>query len=169
MIYNHVTSCTSSVTFDRLHVVAAIFFFDKLPKIAYYLYTAANWICPYAIAFDVLALPFALSRRARRIVGIVIYISSYVFGLILWSFSVGMAWMIWGYTGLFIGLIAFGVGVVPVAFLAALVNAQWKVVVSILIGLVLTFGARLLGIAMQRGQVPSGYQPSQASTKLSAL
>jgi hypothetical protein len=71
----------------------------------------------------------------------------------LWTYSVGIAWLLWGFAGLFIGLIFLGIGVVPVAFVAGLVKADWVVVETLLISVFLTFGSRALGMAMQHSGV----------------
>jgi type IV secretory pathway VirB2 component (pilin) len=52
----------------------------------------------------------------------------------------------WGYGALAVGLIFAGVGVVPVALLAALFHAEWSVLLELVVGIVLTFGARFLGL-----------------------
>jgi hypothetical protein len=75
--------------------VASIVGFAYLPEISYYLYRAAKWVLPWVFLIDVLALPFALSRRLRPLVGAIIFVSSYAFGLLLWTYSVGMAWLLW--------------------------------------------------------------------------
>ena len=94
---------------------------------------------------DLLLLPFAVSRKLRRTVGAVIFVSSYLFGLVLWFFSAIVAFSYWGYLGLFIGLIWLGIGVVPVALLAAALNKAWAIAGVIAADFVFVMGARILG------------------------
>jgi hypothetical protein len=55
---------------------------------------------------------------------------------------------IWGYMALIIGLLLAGVGVWPVALIAALFHGEWSVVLELLVGLVLAFGTRFLGTTL---------------------
>ena len=52
------------------------------------------------------------------------------------------------YVGLIIGLLLAGGGVVPVAFLAALFHGKWALLGFVVLGTVLTFGTRLLGLRL---------------------
>jgi hypothetical protein len=74
------------------------------------------------------------------------YFSSFLFGLSLWAFSCIVVVAIWGYGALAVGLVLAGIGVIPVALLATLFHAEWAWFVNVIIGIVLTFGARGLGI-----------------------
>ena len=51
----------------------------------------------------------------------------------------------WGMVGVIIGLVIAGVGVVPVAMLAALLHGEWQALIVFVIFIVLTFGLRALG------------------------
>ena len=73
-------------------------------------------------------------------------ISSFAFGTLLFAFSCIVVVQIWGYFGLFAGLFFAGVGVVPVAFLATLFHGEWSLFWNTVVGTILTFGTRFLGI-----------------------
>ncbi|MBZ5701100.1 MAG: hypothetical protein LAN84_04575 [Acidobacteriia bacterium] len=101
------------------------------------------------IAFDVCALgllPLCIFRRTRPWAGSGFYLSSFVFGAVLFAFSCLVVVQIWGYGGLIFGLVLGGVGVVPVAFLATLLHRAWPLFWDVVLGTVLTFGTRFLGI-----------------------
>lgn len=101
------------------------------------------------IAFDiciVIILPLCIFRKTRPWAGVGLYIASYLFGTILFAFACIVVVQIWGYFGLIVGLIIAGVGVVPVAFLATLFHAAWPLLLDLIIGTVLTFGTRALGM-----------------------
>jgi len=91
-------------------------------------------------------LPLCGFKKTRPWAGNGFYIASFLFGAMLFTFSCLIAYNIWGYTGLMIGLVFAGVGVVPVAFLATLLNGEWMMLVSIVLGLIMTYGSRLLGL-----------------------
>ena len=50
-----------------------------------------------------------------------------------------------GASAVFVGLFLAGVGVVPVAMLAALFEGSWDLFWDLVVGLVLTFGSRAYG------------------------
>lgn len=102
-----------------------------------------------SIAFDVCVLgllPLCIFRRTRPWAGFGFYLASFLFGIALFAFSCLVVVTIWGYGGLIVGLVLGGVGVVPVAFFAALFHAEWSPFWAVVIGTVLTFGTHFLGI-----------------------
>src|SRR5690242_18068807 len=92
---------------------------------------AMPWLVRAAqIALDIcvfIFVPLCIFRKIRPWVGVGFYVASYVFGICLFGFSCLFVVYIWGYGGLFAGLVLGGIGVVPVAFLAALLHAHWDV------------------------------------------
>jgi TPR repeat protein len=109
------------------------------------------------IVFDIcffVLLPLCVFRKTRPWAGTGFFIASCAFGLLLFAFSCIVALEIWGYTGLFIGLFFGGVGVVPVAFLAALLHGEWLLLLNMVLGVVFTYGTRFLGIYLASGKQP---------------
>jgi hypothetical protein len=90
-------------------------------------------------------LPLCIFRKARPYVGVAFVWASLVFGAVLFAYSCVFVVNVWGYGGLAIGLIFAGVGVVPLALLAALVHAQWSSLFDLSLQIVLMFGTRFLG------------------------
>lgn len=103
-----------------------------------------SWIV-FAINLFIL-LPLGLFRKTGIAGGMGMYISSYVFGLTLWFLGLLLTYFTWGFLGIFIGLLLGGVGVVPVAMLAMLLNSEFFTLVVLIVLTILTFGARALGI-----------------------
>src|SRR5262245_25542560 len=106
--------------------------------------------------------PLAVIRRTRGFSAAGLMIASYVFGACLWITSLLLTWALWGGIAAFIGLIVLGIGIVPVALLAALFRAQWWNLLDLVMLIVATFGTRLLALwlaekvdADQYGQVES--------------
>src|ERR1700756_2292729 len=87
-------------------------------------------------------LPLSAFRKTRPFAGMGYYYASFVFGILLFAYSCVVAFWIWHFTGLIIGLFIGGVGVVPVAFLATLFHGEWDLFWNVVLGTVLTFGSR---------------------------
>ena len=107
------------------------------------------------IAFDVcvfVLLPLCIFRKTRPWAGVAFVYASLLFGAMLFAYSCLFVFSVWGFVGLIIGLIIAGVGVVPVALLAALLHAQWAVLLDLVFGIVLTFGTRWLGARLTEVQ-----------------
>jgi hypothetical protein len=119
--------------------------FDKVFAWLVYAGVATFLICIFILS------PLCIFRKSRPWAGLGYYIASFVFGILLFADSCLFAYSVWGYTGLFVGLVFAGVGVLPVALLAALLHAEWAVLGELLIFLILTFGARILGIRLATG------------------
>ena len=88
----------------------------------------------------------ALFRRTRGFSAVGLFISSYIFGIILWIWSIILTLELWGVFAVIIGLLFVGVGIVPVAILALIFHAQWSSLGDIAIMLVSTYGARVLAL-----------------------
>jgi hypothetical protein len=91
-------------------------------------------------------LPLSFFRKTGMVGGMGIFISSYVFGLTLWFLGLLLTYFTWGFMGVFIGLLLGGIGVVPVAMLAMLLNGEFFVLFVLVLLTILTFGSRFLGI-----------------------
>lgn len=103
----------------------------------------AFWI---VLAIDVaILLPLALIRPTQGFAGMALIYTSYLFGLTLWAWSLLLTYDWWGWVGVIVGLVFAGVGVVPVAMLAALVHGAWVVLGETLFMLVVVYGTRALG------------------------
>jgi hypothetical protein len=92
--------------------------------------------------------PLCIFRITRPWAGVAFVYASYLFGAMLFAYSCVFVVYVWGYGGLVVGLIFAGVGVVPVAILAALLHAEWSVLLELVVGIVLTFGTRFLGLRL---------------------
>jgi len=88
-------------------------------------------------------LPLSFFKITRSISGIGIHISSYVFGLTLWFMSLLITYYIWGIIPVIIGLFIMGVGVVPIAMLASIINGYWDILIELIVLLCITFGSRI--------------------------
>jgi len=115
------------------------------------IFSAITWI---AFALDVLIfLPMAIPESTRRFSSIAILFSSYIFGLTLWMGSLLFCYMLWGLWATVFGLFWFGVGVVPIALLATLIEGRWAEFLTTLVLLSITlssyYGALSLAKSLQ--------------------
>ena len=92
-----------------------------------------------------LLLPMAFFQKTRLWSGFGMIVASYIIGLSLWVLSVLVTIKIWGIGGFLIGLLLSAGTVVPVAFLASVLNGLWSWVGDLLFGVLITLAPRLLG------------------------
>jgi hypothetical protein len=92
----------------------------------------------------VLLVPLALIPRTRVHSAIGFAIASFAFGAILWIWGMAFTYSVWGLFGVVVGLVLFGVGVVPVAMFAALVHGDWSNLGLFIFAAVLAIGCRVL-------------------------
>jgi hypothetical protein len=95
------------------------------------------------VAVILLILP-AFIRKSRGFAAIGYMLASYIFGISLWMYGLIVAYALWGTAGVVVGLVLMGVGVVPVAVVAALLHGEWFAIGNLILGLVMTFGTRAL-------------------------
>jgi hypothetical protein len=93
----------------------------------------------------VLFVPLAIFPSTRGASGNGIVIASYIFGTILWLWAMAITYSVWGMFALILGLMFFGVGVVPVAILAVIFEGEWMALGNLVFLFVLTFASRGLG------------------------
>ena len=112
-------------------------------------------------ALDILIiLPLGIFKKTKGASAIGLVISSYVYGLTLWFWSLLLTYLIWGAFAVFIGLFLAGVGVVPIAILATAIKGEWAVTGQIIFLLVLTFGSRMLGFYFAQKADELAYESS---------
>jgi hypothetical protein len=90
----------------------------------------ADWIpivvgITTAICIFVLA-PLGIFRATRAFAGIGLVTGSWILGAILWIYGAAATFAYWGLIGVVIGIVFFGVGVVPMGFLALALQSQWE-------------------------------------------
>ncbi len=116
-------------------------------------------IAAILLVLDVILLFFAFSRSLRPVIGMLLYGSSYLFGLVTWIYGLAVTLSLWGIVAVIIGIILGGIGVVPIGLLAALVQGHPGIFWTLLGSLILTYLARVGG-ALLAG---SGRAPSSTS------
>ncbi len=137
--------------------VAVLFAVIALPLLfvyglAWFVKNALPWlslVCVIVFAICLLVLlPLSIFRKVRPWTGLGLFFASFLFGTMLFAFSCLVVLQLWGGFGLAVGLVLAGVGVVPVAFLAALFHGEWALLGYVVLGTVVTYGTRTLGIRL---------------------
>lgn len=89
------------------------------------------------------SLSLSISRKSRVIGTFGLTISWCVIGLHLWVWSLIIAYTLAGVFWLIVGLLFAGIGVVPVAFIAALISREWSVAGEVLVAVVIVFAIQM--------------------------
>lgn len=93
-------------------------------------------------------LPLGLFSKTKNFSGNALMLASLIIGFSTWIWSFLLTYSAWGFIGLFIGLVFMGIGVVPVAMLASLLNAEWSILAQLVLSVVVIYGFRILGIRL---------------------
>lgn len=129
-------------------IVVAVLLFTLGARVALAIQPFVNWLAGILFILNIIVLLFALVPRFRSVSGLIIFISSYIYGLSTWIFGLAVTLTFWGWFAVIIGVLLGGVGVVPIGLLAAGFNGQWGIFWSLLVSLILTIVARMIGMAL---------------------
>jgi hypothetical protein len=91
-----------------------------------------------------LFLPLTLFRATRQVSAVGFAVSSYIFGVATWMAGIIATVVLLGWFWAIIGVFVFAVGVVPLGILGFIINSDWIDALLLGVGLVLTYGTRLL-------------------------
>lgn len=126
-------------------IIALILFFTVGATVGVTILPFVSWLTGILFAVNIIALLIAISRKTRGVVGIIIFLSSYVYGLQTWITGLLVALAFWGWVVVIIGLFMGGIGVVPIGMAAAIFNGRWSIFFVLLINVILTYGTRIIG------------------------
>lgn len=112
-------------------------------RILPFLASVVGWL---TLLFVVILLPLGFIKRTKSFAGKGTFFFSYISGFTLWFYAALVTYYLWGFLALFIGLALAGVGVLPVAILAALFQTEWGIFGYLVYLSVITYGARMLGL-----------------------
>jgi len=105
----------------------------------------ATYLC-WAVVIVILT-PLAFMQRTKAYARLGLLIMTGLLGAILWLGSIELLSVTWGVSSVFVGLCLFGIGVVPLAFLAALFSFNWS---GLFVLLVLLASAAGIAFAVRR-------------------
>ncbi len=103
---------------------------------AYTVVLPISWV---ALAIVVLALlPMSLFRSTRGYAGVGMVLASHLFGLTTWLLGAAITFGTFGWLGLLIGLLIFGIGVVPLSMISAVFKLHHGLFAFWLLGMTAT-------------------------------
>ena len=126
-------------------IIALILFFTVGATVGVTILPFVSWLTGILFAVNIIALLIAISRKTRGVVGIIIFLSSYVYGLQTWIIGLLVTLTLWGWIAVIFGLFIGGIGVVPIGMAAAIFNGRWSIFFVLLINVILTYGTRIIG------------------------
>jgi len=110
------------------------------------------WLRQFAAAAllvtGVLFLPLAFFWRTRRWAARGLLVASSIFGLTLWVWGLVLTYNLWGGVAVLLGLFLVGVGVVPMAMIATLLQAMWPTLGQLVLLALLTIATRRFGLQL---------------------
>jgi hypothetical protein len=107
--------------------------------------TLSAWAINVFIFGGVLGL---LIRRWRHYCGLALFVASWVIGFDLWLWSFGEVLHLWGAVATAIGVLLAGVGIVPMAIIAAIFHQKWSVAGFLLMQIAIVYVCRLAASAL---------------------
>lgn len=87
----------------------------------------------------------AFFKKYRGLGGLGLALSSYVIGFSLWVWSLIVAYSLAGVFWIIVGLLFAGLGVIPIAIIAAALKAQWFIAGQMLLGVFIVLILRGIG------------------------
>ncbi len=118
-----------------------------LHGVAWVIERVIPWVlaAAYLAAFVgfVVLLPLSFFHRTRAFSANGILLVSYVLGIWTWCYAFVVTYNLWGVPGIIIGFLLAGVGIVPIAIIAAMFRGEWWIVFDLLLYAGLTFGSKL--------------------------
>ena len=98
------------------------------------------WIA-LSISIVVLA-PLSLIPSARGFSAVGFMLAAFAFSTILWLWGMAYTYSVWGMSGVFVGLVLLGIGVVPVAMVGALIHGDWMTLGMFIVTGIVSIGFR---------------------------
>ena len=97
-------------------------------------------------------LLFLLSifKSARSFCGVGVIFITYIWGVGIWLSAAISLFLLWHWLGFIIGCMLFGVGVVPLAAIAMLINGYFADLGYLVLSVAVLFGVRLLASMLAR-------------------
>jgi hypothetical protein len=92
-----------------------------------------------------LCLPFMIARATRGYAGYGLVYISFIVSAYLWLYSLVMALALAGIGWMITGVLFAGLGVIGVAGIAALIQGQWMVLLTIVINIAIVVALRMFG------------------------
>ncbi len=96
----------------------------------------------------IILIPMSIFKKTKGPSAVGFIVSSYVYGLTLWFYGLILTYLIWGPVAVFIGLFLAGIGVVPIAVLATIIDGEWTIVGELIFLILLTYFSRFISFKL---------------------
>jgi hypothetical protein len=130
---------------------------ERLAYLSVQLYTVAlpfAWLAVAALV--VVGIPVRLFGD-RKVAGQMLFQAAYLFGFTTWMLGAALTFASFGWVGLLVGLMVFGVGVVPIGIVAAIVAFHdLGMALTLFMMTVITWICRLLGVVWKTHDIRAG-------------
>jgi len=133
------------IAFSAIPLLLLIALFKKMEWIATVLLPISGWVGVIALLFVPLLLLLGIPRVVRPWAGLGLILVSYAVGISLWLWCLVLAYILGGVFWMIVGICFGGIGVVPIAAIAALLNGEWLILVELVVGVIVVFGLRAIG------------------------
>ena len=152
--------CVAYAAFFITSIIIAVIFIAVAARISYLILPWLVLISLIVFLLDIfVVLPLAIFKKTRAISSYGLIISSYIYGLSLWLWSLLITYILWGVTAVYIGIAILGVGVVPFAILASAFHGQWSITAQIILLIFITYGSRIVGLRIAETVEEPSYDP----------
>ena len=129
---------------------------ETLAGFALSVYSATLTLSQGTFAVCVLVLlPMAVFPSTRGLAAGGLFLASWLFGLTTWALGATVTFATYGWVGLILGMMLFGVGVVPVGIFAAFVTLKLPSLGFSLIGMSIVVYAARVGAITAMALAPS--------------
>ena len=127
-------------------VALLVTLFRGIPWYEENVHPVVSLICVIAtIVLVPVSFLLAVFRSARPWAGLGFTLASYAWGLDVWLSCVIAAYYLAGVVWMIIGVCFAGIGIVPVAIIAALVRGEWFTGIFLAVSVAIAYGLRMLG------------------------
>ncbi|MGZ5481418.1 MAG: hypothetical protein ACXWID_05490 [Pyrinomonadaceae bacterium] len=153
--------CLLYLAFLAVFGVLIVLFFWGSAYLASVILPVSGWITLIALGLVPILLILSIPRVTRGWGGLGLVLCSYAIGLCVWLWSLVIAYQLAGMLWLVVGLFLAGVGVVLVAAIAALLQAQWSILIQIVIGVIVVYVLRIVGHwIIEKSEPAYDYEPA---------
>src|SRR5947209_3061325 len=77
-------------------ILIVVLLFTYGSKVAFKIEPFINWLAAILFLIDLIALPFVIPKATRQAVGVVLLLSSFVFGIATWLYGFAVTLALWG-------------------------------------------------------------------------
>ena len=126
---------------------------EKIIELSVDIYTFLLPLAWLGVAVVILIfLPLSFFQKTKLIAGKGMYYASWLFGTTTWILGCTITLATWGWPAIIIGFLLGGIGVVPIAILASLIELKsFSMSISLIVMVVIVIVTRVRGYSLMMG------------------